>query len=168
MTLCRAGRSITRPSRICSDGLASSAAEFGCSLFAKRPWPLPRVFGLANHPPKRRPVAQGYQQDLPLRFRQDRVAAVVMLFLGAGTSGFQVLNLAVALRAADVAFMGRVAALTMMAMSLSSIVALPVGILADHFGDRPVLTIMGVAVLVASVVLALWRRASDQQFAAAR
>ena len=95
-------------------------------------------------------------------------AAVVMLFLGAGTSGFQVLNLAVALRAADVAFMGRVAALTMMAMSLSSIVALPVGILADHFGDRPVLTIMGVAVLVASVVLALWRRASDQQIAAAR
>ncbi len=94
-------------------------------------------------------------------------AAVVMLFLGAGTSGFQVLNLAVALRAADVAYMGRVASLTMMAMSLSSIVALPVGILADRFGDRPILTVMGFAVLIVSVVLALWRRASDGQIAAA-
>jgi MFS family permease len=85
------------------------------------------------------------------------VAAVVMLFIGAGASGFQVLNLAVALRAADVAYMGRVAALTMMASSLSSIVALPVGALADHYGERVMLTIMGAAVLVVAVALAAWR-----------
>jgi MFS family permease len=81
------------------------------------------------------------------------VAGVVMLFLGAGSSGFQVLNLAVALRAAEVAYMGRVAALTMMASSLSSIVALPVGALADRFGERPMLVVMGCAVLVVAAIL---------------
>jgi MFS family permease len=95
-------------------------------------------------------------------------AAVVMLFLGAGTSGFQVLNLAVALRAAEVAYMGRIASLTMMAMSFSSIVALPVGWLADSYGDRPVLMVMGAAVLVVAIMLGLWRRASGEQIAAAR
>jgi MFS family permease len=96
-----------------------------------------------------------------------RTAAVVMLFLGAGTSGFQVLNLAVALRVASVTYMGRVAALTMMAMSLSSIVALPVGWLADSKGDRPVLISMGSAVLVVAVMLGVWRTATGQQIAAA-
>ncbi|MCA9864836.1 MAG: MFS transporter [Thermomicrobiales bacterium] len=85
------------------------------------------------------------------------VAAAVMLFLGAGASGFQVLNLAVALRAADVKYMGRVAALTMMASSLSSIMALPVGALADAHGERPMLAIMGVAVLIVAVFLMMWR-----------
>lgn len=88
------------------------------------------------------------------------MAAVVMLFLGVGTSGFQVLNLAVALRAAEVAYMGRIASLTMMAMSLSSIMALPMGWLADEVGDRPVFIGMGSGVLVVAVVLALWRKAS--------
>ncbi|MCA9830737.1 MAG: MFS transporter [Dehalococcoidia bacterium] len=88
------------------------------------------------------------------------MAATVMLFLGAGASGFQVLNLAVALRAAEVAYMGRVAALTMMASSLSSIVALPVGILADRYGERPMLGTMGVAVLAVAFVLIIWRNTS--------
>ncbi len=95
-------------------------------------------------------------------------AAIVMLFLGIGTSGFQVLNLAVALRAAEVAYMGRIASLTMMAMSLSSIMALPMGWLADEVGDRPVLMGMGVSVLVVAVLLALWRRASLGKIEAAR
>ncbi len=94
-------------------------------------------------------------------------AAVVMLFLGAGTSGFQVLNLAVALRAAEVKYMGRIASLTMMAMSLSSLMALPTGWVADEVGDRPVLMTMGVAVLIVSVLLAIWRTASGRKLAAA-
>ncbi|MGD9934146.1 MAG: MFS transporter [Dehalococcoidia bacterium] len=94
------------------------------------------------------------------------LAATVMLFLGAGASGFQVLNLAVALRAAEVAYMGRVAALTMMASSLSSIVALPVGILADKYGERPMLGTMGVAVLVVAFVLIVWRNTSGTREAA--
>lgn len=88
-------------------------------------------------------------------------AALAMLFLGAGASGFQVLNLAVALRAAEVKYMGRVASLTMMAMSLSSIVALPIGWLSDEYGDRPILIAMGIAVLAVTFVLALWRQSSS-------
>lgn len=94
-------------------------------------------------------------------------AAVVMLFLGIGTSGFQVLNLAVALRAADVKYMGRIASLTMMAMSVSSLVALPMGWLADEVGDRPVIMAMGCAVLVVAFVLAGWRGAAGRKQAAA-
>jgi predicted MFS family arabinose efflux permease len=85
-------------------------------------------------------------------------AAFVCLFLGAGASGFQVLNLAVALRAAEVAYMGRVAALTMMAGSLSGIMAFPVGALADRYGERHMLMVMGIGVLIVAVVLAAWRR----------
>ena len=93
-------------------------------------------------------------------------AAAVMLFLGVGASGFQILNLAVALRAAEVAYMGRIASLTMMAMSLSSIMALPMGWLADEIGDRTVFTGMGVSVLVVAVFLALWRNASVEKIEA--
>ena len=56
--------------------------------------------------------------------------------------------------------MGRVAALIMMASSLSSIVELPVGILADKYGERPMLGTMGVAVLVVAFVLIIWRNTS--------
>jgi MFS family permease len=86
------------------------------------------------------------------------VAALICLFLGAGASGFQVLNLAVALRAAEVAYMGRVAALTMMASSMSGIVAFPVGALADRYGERDMLLAMGLSVLVVAGILMVWRQ----------
>jgi MFS family permease len=86
------------------------------------------------------------------------VAIVVALFLGAGASGFQMLNMAIALRAADIAYMGRVASLTMMAASLNGIVAFPVGALADAIGERAVLGAMGVAVLCVALSLAVWKR----------
>ncbi|MGK2965748.1 MAG: MFS transporter [Tepidiformaceae bacterium] len=95
------------------------------------------------------------------------VAAFIALFVGAGSSGFQVLNLAVALRAADVAFMGRVAGLTMMAGSLSGIMAFPVGALADRYGERPLLVGMGCCVVVVAIFLATWRQRSRAQAAAA-
>lgn len=85
-------------------------------------------------------------------------AAVVIFFLGAGASGFQMLNTAIALRAADLAYMGRVASLTMMAMSLSGIIAFPVGAMADAWGERFVLTGMGFAVFTVAVVLAIWKQ----------
>lgn len=84
-------------------------------------------------------------------------ATAVALFLGAGASGFQVLNLAVALKAAENAYMGRVAAVTMMASSLSGFAAFPIGILADQYGLREVLFGMGCAVFVVSLILAAWR-----------
>lgn len=95
------------------------------------------------------------------------IAVAISLFLGAGASGFQVLNLAVALRAADVAHMGRVASLTLMAGSISGIVALPVGVLADTYGERPIFFGMGVCVIVVAIVLATWRRKAAVETAAA-
>lgn len=86
------------------------------------------------------------------------VAIVVALFLGAGASGFQMLNMAIALRAADLAYMGRVASLTMMAASLNGIMAFPVGALADAVGERAVLGGMGFAVLGVALSLAIWKR----------
>lgn len=89
------------------------------------------------------------------------VACAVVIFLGAGSSGFQVLNLAIALRAADVAYMGRVAGLTMMASSVSGLSAFPVGALADRYGERELLMAMGISVLVVTFVLVIWREISD-------
>lgn len=85
-------------------------------------------------------------------------AVVVALFLGAGASGFQMLNTAIALRAASIEYMGRVASLTMMAFSLSGIVAFPLGALADAYGERVVLGWMGVAVLIVAVILQVWKQ----------
>jgi len=84
------------------------------------------------------------------------VAACVMLFLGAGMAGFQMLNNALAVRDADPAYYGRIIALTMMGFSLSSLVALPIGALADEVGVRPVLATMGICVAAAALVLRLW------------
>lgn len=86
------------------------------------------------------------------------VAAVAALFLGAGASGFQMLNTAIALRAADLNYMGRVASLTMMTFSLSGIVAFPIGAAADAWGQRPVLAVMGIAVLGVAGALAVWKQ----------
>ncbi len=86
------------------------------------------------------------------------VAVVVVLFLGAGASGFQMLNTAIALRAAATAYMGRVAALTMMAFSLSGMAAFPIGAAADEWGERPVLAAMGFAVLGVAAVLTVWKQ----------
>jgi len=95
------------------------------------------------------------------------ITVVIALFLGAGASGFQMLNTAIALRAADLQFMGRVASLTMMAMSLSGIVAFPIGALADAQGERFVLGCLGVAVLGVAMVLMVWKQRMLREDAAA-
>lgn len=86
------------------------------------------------------------------------VVAVVVLFLGAGASGFQMLNNAIALRAADIAYMGRVASLTTMAFSLSGLAAFPIGAAADHWGQRPVLAAMGGALMCVAFILYVWKQ----------
>ena len=86
------------------------------------------------------------------------VAALAVFFLGAGAGGFQMLNTAIALQAAEVAYMGRVAALTMMTFSLSGLVAFPIGALADAHGERAVFAGMGIAVFVVAIFLALWKK----------
>lgn len=88
-------------------------------------------------------------------------AMVVAFFLGAGASGFQVLNLSLALRTAEASYMGRVVSMTMMASALNGFAALPIGILADHYGLREVLFSMGCGVFLVAVILTLWRSRSS-------
>jgi len=82
-------------------------------------------------------------------------AAVSMLFVGAMSGGFHALNGAVIARETEPAYMGRVMSLTLLAFAGFSLTALPLGILADRFGERTVLFGMGSGV----VVLALWMAA---------
>ena len=87
----------------------------------------------------------------------DRInfAAFAMLFVGAMSGGFHALNGAVIARETEPAYMGRVMSLTLLAFAGFSLTALPLGILADRFGERAVLFGMGSGV----VLLALWMAA---------
>ena len=71
-----------------------------------------------------------------------------MVFLGAASGGFHALNGAVIARETELAYMGRVMSLTFLAFAAFSLSALPLGLLADAFGERRVLLGMGVAVFV--------------------
>jgi predicted MFS family arabinose efflux permease len=75
------------------------------------------------------------------------VACAVMLALGAGTGMFQMLNNALAMRESEQAYFGRVMALTMLAWGFNGLVGLPIGVVADHIGERHTLFIMGTAVI---------------------
>jgi MFS family permease len=78
-------------------------------------------------------------------------AAISMILIGAMSGGFHALNGAVIARETEPTYMGRVMSLTLLAFAGFSLSALPLGALADHFGERAVLTGMGVAVVVTAV-----------------
>lgn len=84
------------------------------------------------------------------------VAAVTMLGVGAGSSGFQTLNNAQVMREADPAYYGRVMSITMLAWSGTGLMALPVGLFADAVGERGALMTMGAGVCAVTALLALW------------
>lgn len=71
----------------------------------------------------------------------------VMVLIGATNGGFHALNGAVVARETDPAYMGRVLSLTFLAFAAFSLSALPLGLLADVYGERRVLFGMGVAVV---------------------
>ena len=75
-----------------------------------------------------------------------------MFVVGVGGGGFQTLNGAVIAHSADPAYYGRVMSLTFLAFALFSVVALPIGYLADATSERATLGTMGV--LAALVVVA--------------
>ena len=79
-----------------------------------------------------------------------------MFVVGIGYTGFQVTNNALLMMEADPAYFGRVMSLMMLAFGGQGLIALPVGMLADRVGERPVLAVQGV-VIVAVVVVA-WVR----------
>lgn len=75
------------------------------------------------------------------------IALFVMLFVGAGSSSYQLLNSALLVQESDPAYYGRVMSLTMLAWGFNGLAGLPFGLLADATGERPALFVMGVAVL---------------------
>jgi predicted MFS family arabinose efflux permease len=95
------------------------------------------------------------------------LALVVMLFVGGGTSGFQTLNNAYAMRLTDADYYGRVIGLMFLAWGLINVVSLPIGFLADQVGERAVLVGLGVSLCAAVGLLALWGRSVALAAAAA-
>jgi MFS family permease len=84
-----------------------------------------------------------------LAFADDmELATWAMLFVGFGSGGFQALNNAVIARETEPAYMGRVMSLTMLAFAGFGLMALPVGALADRFGEQNALTVLGVVVML--------------------
>jgi len=77
-------------------------------------------------------------------------AAIGMIGVGIGTGGFQTLNGAVVLRETEPMYYGRVMSLTLLAFGAFGIVGYPIGIMADAFGERTTLTLMGVTVCAIS------------------
>lgn len=79
-----------------------------------------------------------------------------MVLVGASSGGFHALNGAVVARETEPAYMGRVLSLTFLAFAAFSLSALPIGLLADAFGERRVLFGMGLAVFAVSAWMS-WR-----------
>jgi MFS family permease len=88
-------------------------------------------------------------------------AVAAILVVGIGFGGFQTLNAAVIVRAAEPAYFGRVFSLSMLAFAGVSLMGLPVGLLADAIGERRTLALLGggVVAIAASVAASLRRRA---------
>jgi MFS family permease len=82
-------------------------------------------------------------------------ALAVMLLLGVGTSGFQLLNNALVMQESDPAYYGRVMSITMVAWGLNGLAGYPFGILGDAAGERATLLVMGLLVIAVSVAVAV-------------
>jgi MFS family permease len=96
-------------------------------------------------------IAMGAAPTFPL-------AVLAMVFVTGGTSAFQTLNNSYALHLTEGAFYGRVVAFMFMAWGLINLVSLPVGYLADAFGEQAVLAGQGVVLIGVIALLALWSR----------
>lgn len=81
-----------------------------------------------------------------------QVALVVGVLLGASSSGFQMLNNVNLMERTAPLYFGRVMAVTMMAFGVNSIVAYPIGAIADVIGERA--TLAGLAGVCLAAVLA--------------
>jgi len=84
-------------------------------------------------------------------------ALITMLFVGAGSSAFQLINNSLVMQNSGPAFYGRVMSITMLAWGLNSLVGFPLGLLADRIGERETLFIMGTLVLAVTATTAVLR-----------
>jgi MFS family permease len=83
------------------------------------------------------------------------VALAVAALVGAASSGFQMLNNVSLMQRAEPAFFGRVMAVSMMAFGANSIVAFPIGEIADQVGERLTMAMLSglcLAIVVAGYV----------------
>jgi predicted MFS family arabinose efflux permease len=78
-------------------------------------------------------------------------ALAVSVLLGASSSGFQMLNNVNLMERTDPVYLGRVMAVTMMAFGVNSIVAYPIGAVADRVGERAMLAALAGACLLVVV-----------------
>jgi len=67
----------------------------------------------------------------------------VAALVGASSSGFQMLNNINLMQRTSPHFLGRVMAVTLMAFGVQAIVAYPIGVLADHSGERVTMGLLG-------------------------
>ena len=84
-------------------------------------------------------------------------AAAVMVIVGGASSAFQAMNNSQVLSIADVEYHGRVQSLLMLAFTGFGLAALPVGFLADAYGIREVMVVLGALVGVAVISGESWR-----------
>lgn len=87
--------------------------------------------------------------------------------VGASSSGFQMLNNVNLMERADPKYFGRVMSVTMMAFGFNSIISYPVGIIADHSGERATLGGLAVATMMVVLIGMLALRSRTREVAAA-
>ena len=88
---------------------------------------------------------------------------IPMFFVGAAGGGFQTLNGALVSHLVEPAYFGRVISLTFLAFASSSVVALPVGSIADAFGEAATISASGVVVCALVVVFEVAGRLADRR-----
>ena len=85
------------------------------------------------------------------------LAFVVVIAIGAGMGGFQLMNNSLMMLESEGSYHGRVMSIMTLAWGANGLIALPIGALADAFGERAVLAGQGTAVIaVAAVTAALF------------
>jgi MFS family permease len=86
------------------------------------------------------------------------LGVVVVVFIGAGTTGYQSLSNSIALNMTDDTHQGRVQSLMMLSFAGFGIAAAPLGVLAEAIGLRQAIALMGAVTLLTTIVYAVLER----------
>jgi MFS family permease len=86
------------------------------------------------------------------------LGVMVVVFVGAGTTGYQSLSNSIALNMTDDTHQGRVQSLMMLSFAGFGIAAAPLGVLAEAIGLRQAIALMGAVTLVTTIVYAWLER----------
>lgn len=86
------------------------------------------------------------------------ICLVALMVVGGSVAGYQTMNSTIALSLADLEYHGRIQSLLFLSVSSFSLVALPIGLLADAIGLRTTFAMMGFVCLVAITVYGLAQR----------